>query len=94
MFNRFRLFLPLVAVVLLMAACGGAAPTGKTTAGDALPGTATARAANAALTPDPTATDSPLGGSAVVPAGRDANGTYFLGDPNAPVVVTDHSDFL
>ena len=94
MLNRFRLILPLVLVALLLAACGGAAPAGETTSNDALPGTATARAANAALTPDPTATDNPLGGSARVPAGRDASGAYFLGDANAPVVVTDHSDFL
>ncbi len=94
MFNRFRLILPLVAAGLLMAACGGAAPTDTSTTGDALPGTATAHAANAAQTSDPTPTDNLPGGSAVVPAGRDANGTYFLGDPNAPVVVTDHSDFL
>lgn len=94
MLNRFRLILPLALVALLLAACGGAAPAAETTASDALPGTATARAANAALTPDPTATASPLGGSSAVVAGRDANGTYFLGDANAPVAVTDHSDFL
>lgn len=96
MTKRFYLLLTLILLTLLAACAGGdAAPDAQSADSEAaLPATATARAANAALTPAPAPTESPLGGSQSVPAGRDDNGTYFLGLPDAPVVVIDHSDFL
>lgn len=70
--------LPIVFLLGLLAAC--------TNSGADSPPVATRQ-------PEP-ATPVSVAGSNVPPAGRTADGTYYLGDPNAPVTLTDHSDFL
>jgi hypothetical protein len=84
--------LPILLLVALLAACGsGNAPA----AGDgspALEATATARAAQQPATPQPTAVVPP--GDLVYTSGRNDDGTYFLGEPDAPVTLIDYSDFL
>jgi hypothetical protein len=40
------------------------------------------------------ATSSPAEDLAGIPSGMLPDGRYFLGNPNAPVTLIDHSDFL
>lgn len=71
--------LPLMILLGLLAACSGQETTATATAVLPQPQAATPRAATE---------------SALPAAGRTAEGTYYLGDPSAPVTLTDYSDFL
>lgn len=90
----------LLLIALFLTACGAAtpAPTTAPTATTAPAATAT----RAVATPMTTATIAPVAGTAAVtPAASgaiseytDAKGNRILGSPNAPVTLTDFSDFL
>jgi protein-disulfide isomerase len=89
--SRARLILlgvALLVVALLAAACGGG---GQAPAPTQPPGQATAPAAAT----QPSATQAAPGESRPLdlPAGVDADGNFYLGDPNAPVKMVEWSDF-
>jgi hypothetical protein len=90
--SRARLIwvgMALLVVALVAAACGGGgqapAPT-QPPAQATSPGVATQPAATQ---PPATGGDRPLD----LPAGVDANGNFYLGDPNAAVKMEEWSDF-
>lgn len=91
--SRARLALlsmALLVVALLAAACvgGGQAPAPTQPPAQATsPGAATAQAA--ATQPPTQGTTAPLD----LPAGVDADGNFYLGDPNAAVKFEEWSDF-
>lgn len=95
LFHRLRnlWLLPLAGLLLLAAACGGGAPAPVGGAG-ILEGTATARAATAAQEPAAQPTAVIPAGDLAYTTGRNADGTYFIGEPDAPVMLIDYSDFL
>lgn len=87
-----RIFL-LAFLLILLTACSVDAPDGAEGI-TPLEVTATVRAANdsgASATMPAAGTPAPV---ADVGAGRNDDGTYYLGSPDAPVTLIDYSDFL
>lgn len=81
------LFLP-----LLLAACGSAAPVAGPAATAPASPEATAPVAATAPAVDTGGADD--GGTTAIAYGRNDDGTYFYGAPDAPVTLIDYSDFL
>jgi hypothetical protein len=79
-------------LLTLLAACASGNAPAAGNGSPALEGTATARAAQQLATPQPTAVA--LSADLVYTSGRNDDGTYFLGEPDAPVTLIDYSDFL
>lgn len=88
--SRARLILlgvALLVVALLAAACAGG---GQAPAPTQPPGQATA---SGAATQPPSTQPAQDGKPLDLPAGVDADGNFYLGDPNAPVKMVEWSDF-
>lgn len=83
-------------LVTLLAACGTTGgPTMPADGSAPLAATATARSAAApAATPLQPVVVSPAGGDVTYATGRNPDGTYFRGEPDAPVTLIVYSDFL
>lgn len=93
--NRAALMLPLI-MLLALAACATDNTTTTPAAGQPpLAATATARGASEAA---PAATSQPAvvapAGELAYATGRNPDGTYFRGEPDAPVTLIVYSDFL
>lgn len=97
----WRGLLFVVLVALPLAACAGQVPAPTATPSDSpvppsatpVPPTATALPPTATPVP-PTATPEPVASYKGAPQGRDESGAATLGAADAPVVLTDYSDFL
>jgi hypothetical protein len=93
-----------MALALTLAACGGApgpdpqtaAPTGTAVVmteppSTPVPATAAPDSASATAGAGPVAGET---NDLTLVAGRNADGTFYRGSPDAPVTLTDYSDFL
>jgi protein-disulfide isomerase len=82
----------LLVVMLAFAACAQPSPAAPTAT--AAPAQATAAPTSAPATTAPTDTPvSQTSAPANLPAGVDAEGAFYRGDPNAPVKFVEFSDF-
>lgn len=102
--SMVRHLFTLAALSLLVAGCaaaGGGDPVQQTATPRPIESTATVRATQTAgaesLLPDAAAAATatiPPAGELAQTAGRNADGTFYRGSPDAPVTLFDYSDFL